>query len=70
MIFPPIHAILPLFLRHTMPDTIKEFFTDSEWDLIYSLVSNNRDFCEDEEEDPVEDYDNIISKIYNLHKDA
>ena len=54
----------------TMPDTIKEFFTDSEWDLIYNLVSNNRQFCEDEEEDPVEDYDNIISKIYNLHKDA
>lgn len=53
-----------------MPDTIKEFFTDSEWDLIYNLVRNNRDFCEDEEEDPVEDYDNIISKIYNLHKDT
>jgi hypothetical protein len=48
--------------------SIKDFFTDSEWDLIYNLVENNRQFCEDEEQDPVEDYDNIITKIYNLHK--
>ena len=31
-------------------ETIKEFFTDSEWDLIYSLVDGNRQFCDDEEE--------------------
>jgi hypothetical protein len=49
-------------------ETIKEFFTDSEWDLIHSLVSNNREFCEDDEFDPVSDYDSIIDKIYNLFK--
>ena len=48
---------------------IKEFFTESEWDLIYSLVDGNRQFCNDDE-DPSEDYDNIITKIYNLHKDS
>ena len=53
-----------------MPDTIKEFFTEAEWDLIYSLVNNNREFCEDTEEDPAEDYDSIIAKIHNLHKDS
>lgn len=45
---------------------IKEFFTSSEWDLIYHLVSNNREFCEDDEHDPVADYDSIIDKIYKL----
>jgi hypothetical protein len=48
------------------PQMIKDFFTDSEWDLIYNLVENNRQFCEDEEQDPVEDYDNIVSKIATL----
>jgi hypothetical protein len=47
-------------------DTIKEFFTEAEWDLIYSLVGNNREFCEDTEEDPVEDYDSIVNKIQKL----
>lgn len=50
--------------------SIKDFFTDSEWDLIYNLVENNRQFCEDEEQDPVEDYDNIITKIHSLYKDS
>jgi hypothetical protein len=45
---------------------IQEFFTDSEWDLIYNLVSNNREFCEDDEYDPRSDYDNIVDKISNL----
>lgn len=45
---------------------IKEFFTNSEWDLIHSLVSNNREFCEDDEYDPVSDYDSVIDKIYKL----
>ena len=51
-----------------MTDTyhIKEFFTEAEWDLIYSLVNNNREFCEDTEEDPVEDYDSIVNKIHKL----
>jgi hypothetical protein len=54
-------------LRETqMTETIKEFFTESEWDLIYNLVENNRQFCEDEDQDPVEDYDNIVSKIATL----
>ena len=52
-----------------MPDTIKEFFTDSEWDLIYTLVDGNRPFCNDEE-DPLDDYGSIIAKIHNLHKDS
>jgi hypothetical protein len=29
---------------------VKDFFTLSEWDLIYSLVANNKEFCEDTEE--------------------
>ena len=47
-------------------EMIKEFFTESEWDLIYNLVENNRQFCEDEDQDPVEDYDNIVRKIATL----
>lgn len=46
--------------------TIKEFFTLDEWDLIHSLVHNNKQFCEDEEYDPVETYDSIENKIYKL----
>ena len=46
--------------------TIKEFFTLEEWDLIQSLVHNNREFCEDTEFDPLADYDNITNKIYKL----
>ena len=51
-------------------DTVKEFFTDSEWDLIYSLVEGNRQFCQvdefDPEFDPVSDYDSILSKMQTL----
>lgn len=45
---------------------VRDFFTSDEWDLIHSLVANNREFCEDDEHDPVSDYDNIINKIYKL----
>jgi hypothetical protein len=47
-------------------EAIKEFFTNSEWDLIYDLVSNNAEFTESDEER--EDYDFIVNKIYNLFK--
>jgi hypothetical protein len=50
-------------------NNIKEFFTDSEWDLIYNLVANNREFCEDDEYDPRSDYDNIVDKISNLFEE-
>jgi hypothetical protein len=51
----------------TLTDTnMKDFFTDSEWDLIYNLVSNNREFCEDDEYDPVSDYNSILTKINTL----
>jgi len=46
--------------------SVKEFFTQSEWDLIFNLVSNNVQFCEDEEQDPVEDYYSIADKITAL----
>jgi len=49
-----------------MNQTVKDFFTDSEWDLIYSLVQGNREFCEDDEFDPVSDYDSILSKMQTL----
>jgi hypothetical protein len=51
----------------TLTDSnMKDFFTDSEWDLIYNLVSNNREFCEDDEYDPVSDYNSILTKINTL----
>ena len=53
----------------TEMQSIKEFFTDSEWDLIFNLVSNNVQFCEDEEQDPVEDYYSIADKITNLFQE-
>jgi hypothetical protein len=49
-----------------MSETIKEFFTLEEWDLIQSLVLDNRELCEDTEDDPLDDYDNIANKIYKL----
>lgn len=53
-----------------MTHPIKEFFTDSEWDLIYNLVENNRQFCEDDEYDPVEDYNTVLTKIHNLFEEV
>ena len=55
----------------TLTDSnMKDFFTDSEWDLIYSLVANNREFCEDDESDPVSDYNSIMDKIHTLWGDV
>ena len=53
-----------------MNQTVKEFFTDSEWDLIYSLIQGNREFCEYDEFDPVSDYDSILSKMQALFNDV
>jgi hypothetical protein len=53
-----------------MTETVKDFFTETEWDLIYSLVANNREFCEDTEDDPVDDYNNIMNKIHTLWSDV
>ena len=47
-------------------DIIKDFFTLEEWDLIQSLVYNNREFCENTDDDPIDDYDNITNNIYKL----
>lgn len=49
--------------------TVKEFFTDKEWDLIYSLVHNNKSFCEDDEYDLRDTYDSIEDKIDKLFED-
>jgi len=48
---------------------MKDFFTDSEWDLIYALVANNREFCEDDEHDPIETYNSVMDKIHTLWQD-
>ena len=56
---------LPLFLRHLMTITthpIKEFFTESEWDLIYNFVGYALD---DDEEDSEVVYD-IRNKIHSI----
>jgi hypothetical protein len=49
--------------------TIKEFFTDSEWDLIYSLVANNREF-EDSDDESYDDYTNVMNKIHQLWSES
>ena len=51
-----------------MTQAIKDFFTEDEWDLIYALVRNTSQFCEDTEDDPQETYTSIESKIYNLFR--
>ncbi len=50
----------------TDTQTIKQFFTLSEWDLIHSLITNNRELCVNDEHDPVSDYDKVSDKIYKL----
>jgi hypothetical protein len=60
-----LHSLLQ-FSPKEMTDTIKEFFTLDEWDLIHSLVANNSEFCEDDEDDPLETYTSIENKIYKL----
>lgn len=46
---------------------IKEFFTDSEWDLIYELLDTNRQY--DTDESYAEDYITALSKIRNLFEE-
>ena len=45
--------------------TIKEFFTESEWDLIYNFIGNALD---DDLFDPVEVY-SIRNKIHAIFED-
>ena len=49
-----------------MTETIKEFFTDSEWDLIYDFIGNALD---DDTFDP-EDVYSVRSKINSIFKDT
>jgi hypothetical protein len=49
-----------------MPDTIKEFFTDEEWDMIYNLIGHGLD-------DDEENSDNVYfirNKIHSLFENA
>ena len=49
---------------NTTSHPIKEFFTDSEWDLIYDLLDSNRQYDDDEEY--AEDYITALNKIASL----
>lgn len=44
---------------------VKEFFTESEWDLIYELLDQNRQY-EDEDNPYLPDYYTALNKIRNL----
>lgn len=57
-----------MIFAKTMTDTIKEFFTDSEWNLIYDLLNSNSQFDEDEEY--AEDYVTALKKIHSLFEDT
>ena len=48
----------------TNEQIVREFFTDSEWDLIFDLLDSNRQF--DDSEDYHEDYLTAIQKIRTL----
>jgi len=48
-------------------NNIKEFFTDSEWDLIYDLLESNYQF--DDSEEYAEDYVTSIAKIRKLFEE-
>jgi len=48
----------------TNEQIVREFFTDSEWDLIFDLLDSNRQF--DDSEDYHEDYLTAINKIRTL----
>lgn len=43
---------------------IKEFFSQDEWDLIHSLVHENKQLCDNEESNQT--YVSIENKIYKL----
>ena len=49
-------------------ETIKDFFTESEWDLIYGLLHSNRQF--DDNEEYAEDYSTALNKIHSLFKET
>ena len=46
---------------------VKEFFTESEWKLIYDLVCSNSEWKEDVD---CKNHDSIIDKIHSLHKNT
>ena len=46
----------------TITDTIKEFFTETEWDLIYNALNEYQDH--EESYDDVHDLINKISKLF------
>jgi hypothetical protein len=46
----------------TNTDTIKEFFTETEWDMIYNFIGHALD---NEDYDPEQVY-SIRSKIHNI----
>jgi hypothetical protein len=46
----------------TTTDTMKEFFTETEWDMIYNFIGNALD---NDDYDPEQVY-SIRSKIHNL----
>jgi hypothetical protein len=48
--------------------TIKEFFTESEWDLIYDLLESNRQY--DDDESYAEDYVTALDKIRSLFEET
>ena len=52
----------------TDTQTIKEFFTDSEWDLIYQLLDSNRQY--DDDEVYAEDYYTALNKIRSLFEET
>lgn len=55
-----------VYIGHMENNTaIRDFFTDSEWDLIYTLLDQNRQY-EDPEMEGIEDYDTALQKITKL----
>lgn len=52
----------------TTTHPIKDFFTDSEWDLIYQLLESNYQY--DDDEDYAEDYVTAIDKIRKLFEEV
>ena len=46
-------------------NAIRDYFTETEWDLIYQLLDQNRQF-EDPDMEGIEDYDTALQKITKL----
>ena len=55
-------------MNTTKPKTIKEFFTDSEWDLIFNLLDENR-VSIDEDHPHLEENYTALDKIRTLFQD-